>query len=183
MRRSRPNKGAVKREEEIRIGKMIRASTVRLIGGSGPPEIIPLEDAIKKAEDENLDLVQISTDQDIPAVKIVDYGKYRFNLLKRKKEAKKKQKVIVIKEVKMRPKIGKNDFNTKLRHTISFLNKGDKVKVTMMFRGRENAHKDFGLNIIENFKKDLTEHANIEKEPTMEGPNITMVVSPRKLKK
>jgi translation initiation factor IF-3 len=180
MRRSRPNKASLKKEDDIKIGNMIQAEQVRLVGITEQPEILTLKEALSKAEELELDLVQISPDQEIPVVKIVDFGKYRFELLKKKKEAKKKQKVVIVKEIKMRPKIGKNDYDTKVRQTMIFLEKGDKVKITMMFKGRENAHKELGMEVIENFKEELKNVAMMEKEPSLEGPNIIMVVSPKK---
>ncbi len=181
MRRSRSsNKPAPKKEDGIAVGSMIIAEQVRLIVEGGPPEIMHLNDALRRAEEAGLDLVQVSSSQDIPVVKIVDFGKFRFEHLKKQKEAKKKQKVITIKEVKMRPKIDTHDYETKKKQALGFLDKGDKVKVTMMFRGREMAHKELGFNVVEKFYQEIQDQCLLEKEAAMEGPNIIMVLAPKK---
>lgn len=181
MRRSKPvNKGPVKKDDGIQLNEMIKADKVRLVGEGREPEILSLQDALAKAEEEGLDLVQVSVSQDIPVVKIVDFGKYRFDFLKKQKEARKKQKVITVKEVKLRPKIDTHDFDTKKKKAISFIEKGDKVKVTMMFRGREMAHKELGFDVIGKLREEIQDLCQIEKEPSMEGPNIVMVLAPKK---
>lgn len=149
----------------------------------GEPEVMPLADALSKAEVEGLDLVQISKNQEIPIVKIMDYSKFRFEQIKKAKEAKKKQKVVHIKEVKMRPGVGEHDYEHKVKHAREFLEKGDKVKFTMVFRGREIVHTDIGMNILKNILKDLEDVSVIEKQPSHEGRNMTMILAPASMGK
>ncbi len=181
--RRRQNRGQVQsKEDDIRIGEFIQAKEVRLVVEDGPPEVVPLAEAIKKAEEQGLDVVQVSPDQEIPVVKIINYGKFKFDHLKKQKEAKKKQKVINIKEVKLRPKIDTHDYETKRNHAQKFLEKGDKVKVTVMFRGREMAHRDIGFTLINKFRSELEEYGTAEKDPQQEGPNLIMILNPKKKK-
>lgn len=161
-----------------RINEQIRAEKVRLVGESGGPRLVSAKEALDLARTNDLDLVEISPDQDPPVVKIIDYSKFRFEQIKKAKEAKKKQKIIHVKEIKMRPAIDSHDFAHKVRHARSFIEKGDKVKFTIMFRGREIVHNDLGFNIMENIKSDLEDIAIIEKNPSQEGRNITMVMAP-----
>lgn len=149
---------------------------VRLVGEGSEVKIIPTEEALKLARQRDLDLVEISPNQDPPVVKIIDYSKFKFELLKKSKEAKKKQKVIHIKEIKMRPNIDDHDFNHKMRHAKEFLDKGDKVKFTLMFRGREMAHPELGFVVMNKIREALGETVAVEKNPSQEGRNITMVV-------
>lgn len=157
---------------------MIRAREVRLVGDEGGPRVLPLDEAIKMAREQELDLVEISPNQDPPVVKIVDFSKFRFEQLKRAKEAKKKQKIVHVKEIKFRPSIDSHDFMHKVNHAREFLEGGDKVKFTIMFRGREIVHKDLGFKVMENVKNELRDMIQIEKDASQEGRNITMVVSP-----
>lgn len=157
---------------------MIRAREVRLVGGEEGPKVIPIEEAIRMAREQELDLVEISPNQDPPIVKIVDFSKFRFEQLKRAKEAKKKQKVVHVKEIKFRPAIDSHDFMHKVNHAREFLEAGDKVKFTIMFRGREIVHKDLGFKVMENVRNELKEMIQIEKDASQEGRNITMVVAP-----
>jgi len=151
---------------------------VRLVGEDGGPVIIPIEDAIAIARGKELDLVEISSNQDPPVVKVIDFSKYRFEQLKKAKEAKKKQKIIHVKEIKFRPSIDTHDYTHKVNHAREFLEKGDKVKFTLMFRGREIIHKDLGFKVMDNIKNDIQDIAQIEKAPSIEGRNITMIVTP-----
>ncbi len=125
------------------------------------------------------DLVEISQDQDPPVVKIVDYSKFKFETIKRAKEAKKKQKIIHVKEIKVRPGIDSHDFEHKVKHAREFLLKGDKVKVTLMFRGREMAHTSLGFDVMNKVQESLMDAANIEKPASQEGRNITMWLVPK----
>jgi translation initiation factor IF-3 len=125
------------------------------------------------------DLVEISQDQDPPVVKIVDYSKFKFETIKRAKEAKKKQKIIHVKEIKVRPGIDSHDFEHKVKHAREFLLKGDKVKVTLMFRGREMAHTSLGFDVMTKVQESLMDAANIEKPASQEGRNITMWLVPK----
>ncbi len=157
---------------------MIRAREVRLVGEEGGPQIVSLEAAISLAKERGMDLVEISPDQEPPVVKIVDYSKFRFEQVKRAKEAKKRQKVVHVKEIKLRPSIDSHDFFHKIQHAKEFLENGDKVKFTIMFRGREIVHKELGFNVMERVRGELGDTVQIEKDASQEGRNITMVVAP-----
>jgi translation initiation factor IF-3 len=157
---------------------MIRAREVRLVGEEDGPRVVPIEEALKMAREMELDLVEISPNQDPPVVKIVDFSKFRFEQIKRAKEAKKKQKIVHLKEIKFRPSIDSNDYTHKVNHAKEFLENGDKVKFTIMFRGREIVHKDLGFKIMDNVRSDLKDIVQIEKDASVEGRNITMVVAP-----
>ena len=162
-----------------RINEQITAANVRLVSDISS-EVVTLAFALKKAEEETLDLVEVSSGQDVPVVKIIDYGKYRFELLKKTREAKKKQHVITIKEIKLRPRIESNDYGIKLRQSIDFLTKGDKVKLTLRFKGREMAHTDLGMNIMNRFIDDLKECGIPEKSPAQDGKQIVVLINPSK---
>ena len=166
--------------EEYRINEEIHVEKVRLIGEEGEePRVIPIKEALEIAQSRDLDLVEISPNQDPPIVKIVDYSKFKFEQVKKAKEAKKKQKVIHVKEIKMRPAIDKHDFEHKVKHARDFLEKGDKVKFTLMFRGREMVHPDLGFEVMRRIKENLDEIAAVEKPAAQEGRNITMIMSLR----
>ena len=129
--------------------------------------------------DSGLDLVEISPHADPPVCKILDYGKYKYEAQKRKNEARKKQKVIEVKEIKMRPNIDVHDYDVKMRSIQKFLGEGDKVKVTMRFRGREMAHQELGMKVLERVRNDLGEAAKVEQLPKMEGRQMIMVMAPK----
>ena len=168
------------RSDEHKINNQIKAPKVRLVSEDAEAVVIDLEKALEMARKKELDLVEISPNQDPPIVKIIDYSKFKYNQLKKAKEAKKKQKVIQLKEIKMRPSIDPNDFNHKVKHAIEFLNGGDKVKFTLMFRGREMVHPELGFDVMRRVQESLGESVVIEKEPAQEGRNITMIVSHKK---
>jgi translation initiation factor IF-3 len=151
---------------------------VRLVGEEGGPRILPLEEALAIARSREMDIVEISPDQSPPVVKVIDFSKFRFEQIKKAREAKKKQKVIHIKEIKLRPSIDIHDYRHKVDHAKEFLAKGDKVKFTLMFRGREIVHNQLGFRVMDNIQKDLEGMVQIEKRPSIEGRNITMVVMP-----
>ncbi len=157
---------------------MIRAAEVRLVGGDEGPRVVPFAEALAMAREQEMDLVEISPNQDPPVVKIIDYSKFRFEQFKKAKEAKKKQKVIHVKEIKFRPSIDSHDFMHKVNHAREFLENGDKVKFTIMFRGREIVHKDLGFKVMDNVREELKDIIQIEKSASQEGRNITMVVAP-----
>ncbi len=144
--------------------------------------ILATNDALILAEDKGLDLVEVATDSKPPVCRIMDYGKFKYEQAKRVKKAKAKQHVTHLKEVKLRPKIEKHDFQFKLRHAIKFLVARDKVKVTVIFRGRELAHIDLGRKILDNFVKELVDHATVEVLPKMEGRNMSLVLAPKPVK-
>ncbi len=137
---------------------------------------------MKIAADKNLDLVNIAPQAKPPACKIMDYGKYRFELAKREKEAKKNQKQVETKEIRMSLNIDTHDLETKINHTIKFLNSGDKVKVSIRFRGREMAHTNLGIPLLGKFKEACQEFGTVEKEPKMEGRSLTMLITSKVLK-
>ncbi|EPG76221.1 translation initiation factor IF-3 [Leptospira fainei serovar Hurstbridge str. BUT 6] len=140
--------------------------------------IVGFEEALRKAKEENLDLVEVSGDQEIHVCKLIDYGKYKFELLKKSKEAKKKQHVINVKEVKIRPRIDQHDYEIKKRHAVEFLQKGDKVKVSLRFRGREMMHSELGMNVVNRMVEDLKGHGTPEREPVLDGRQIVVVITP-----
>jgi translation initiation factor IF-3 len=141
--------------------------------------VVPRNDAIARAMDAGLDLVEVSPNADPPVCKILDFGKFKYEEQKRKNEARKKQKVIEVKEIKLRPSIDDHDYDVKMRSMKSFIEEGDKVKVTMRFRGRELAHQELGMNVLMRVKDDLDAIAKIEAYPRMEGRQMTMVMSPK----
>ncbi|MCU0846775.1 MAG: translation initiation factor IF-3 [Spirochaetes bacterium] len=163
--------------DKFRINDEIRAKDVRLVGEGSEAIVLPTSQALEMAKERALDLVEISPNQEPPVVRIVDFSKFKFEQLKKAKEVKKKQKVIHVKEIKMRPNIDQHDFEHKVKHAISFLEKGDKVKFTLMFRGREMMHPDLGFDVMKRIQETLAETAQVEKRPSQEGRNITMVVS------
>ena len=141
--------------------------------------VIPTKEALAKAEDLDLDLVEMASNASPPVCKILDYGKLKYEDQKRKAEARKKQKTIDVKEIKMRPGIDTHDYDVKMRAMHRFLDDGDKVKVTLRFRGREMAHQDLGMNVLNRVKDDLEPLAKIEQYPRMEGRQMEMVLVPR----
>ena len=140
--------------------------------------VIPVKEALKTAEDNGLDLVEISPKSDPPVCKIMDYGKYKYQLEISEKLKKKKQSQIIIKEIKLRPKIDINDLNTKKRQIEKFLSSGYKVKITVMFRGREIVHKELGMNMLNKLVEELKDKGTMELEPKLDGYNIITILSP-----
>lgn len=164
-----------------RVNYEINAPEVRLIGMKGEQiGIITLESAISLAEEAEIDLVEIAPTAKPPVCRLMDYGKFRYQESKKKHEAKLKQKQVQIKEVKFRPNTDDSDYNIKLRNLIGFLAEGDKAKVTLRFRGREMAHQEFGIRLLERVKSDLDTYATVEQFPRMEGRQMVMVLSPKK---
>ena len=156
---------------------------MRLISAQGEQlGIMPLAEAMAKAGEADLDLVKISPNAVPPVCKLMDYGKYRFEQTKRDKEAKKNQRIVEIKEIRMSPGIDTNDFNVKVRNAQRFLSDGNRVKVTVRFRGREMAHTDIGKRLLEKFAEDCTEVATMDKEPKLDGRHMTMFLSCRQNK-
>ena len=136
-------------------------------------------DAIRKAEDFGLDLVEVQPNADPPVCKILDYGKFKYEAQKRANEARKKQKIIEVKEIKIRPNIDEHDYQVKMRNVQKFLNAGDKVKVTLRFRGREMAHQELGANVLTRVREETDEFAKVEAMPKMEGRQMIMVLAPK----
>jgi translation initiation factor IF-3 len=168
------------RERRTRVNRMIRISPVRVISDSGEQlGVLSIEDALAAAEERGLDLVEVAPTARPPVVKIMDYGKYKFEEAKAARAAKKKQHVIDIKEVKFRPGIDDHDFDFKTRHMREFLGEGDKVKVTMMFRGRQMARIDLGKAVLDRVAAALADIGKIEFDARLEGRNMTMVIAPK----
>ncbi len=154
---------------------------MRLIGVEGEQiGVVTLEVATSMADEAEIDLVEIAPTAQPPVCRLMDYGKFRYQESKRKHEAKLKQKQVQIKEVKFRPNTDDGDYNIKLRNLINFLAEGDKAKVTLRFRGREMAHQEFGIRLLERVRDDLAEYAVVEQWPRMEGRQMVMVLSPKK---
>jgi translation initiation factor IF-3 len=163
-----------------RVNRRIRIPQVRVINDDGEQlGVIPTSEALALAEERGLDLVEVSPKARPPVCKIMDYGKYMYQLNKRAKEAKKHQHVTVVKEVKMRPKIEPHDYDFKVRHARQFLGAGDKVKVTVIFRGRELAHKELGRRLMERAIEDLSDAASVEVAIRAEGRSMIMVLAPK----
>jgi len=141
--------------------------------------IVSLNEALQASLDAGLDLVEISPQAEPPVCKILDYGKFKYEEQKKKNEARKKQRIIEIKEVKLRPGIDDHDYDVKMRSMVRFLDEGDKVKVTMRFRGREMAHQELGMEVLMRVKTDLDEKSKIEQMPRMEGRQMIMVLAPK----
>jgi translation initiation factor IF-3 len=142
--------------------------------------IVATDEALEQAEDAGMDLVEIDANADPPVCRIMDYGKYKFELAKKQQAAKKKQKQIQVKEVKFRPGTDEGDYQVKLRNLKRFLEEGDKVKVTLRFRGRAMAHQELGLELLQRVEQDLEELASVDQRPKMEGRLMVMTMSPRK---
>ena len=165
--------------QESRINDAIRAPEVRLIGVDGSQlGIYSNSNAQKIAEDQNLDLVEIAPNAEPPVCRIMDYGKYKYEQAVKAKKARKNQTKVAVKEMKFRPKIDTGDYETKKRHVMRFLDSGAKVKITIMFRGREMAHPEIGLNMLEKLAEDLKDVATVEVPPKLEGRNMHMLVAP-----
>ena len=163
-----------------RVNEDIRVPQVRLIDQEGEMQgVMSARDALLRAYAVGLDLLEISPNADPPVCKILDFGKYKYELQKKKNEAKKKQRVIEIKEVKVRPNIDENDYQVKLRSMKSFIEEGDKVKVTLRFRGREMAHQDIGVKVLERIRTDMELATKVEQMPRMEMRQMVMVLSPK----
>jgi len=167
--------------QEPRYNERIRAREVRLVDADGSQVgIVSIEDALRRAQSRELDLVEVAPQATPPVCRIMDYGKFRYEESQRIKESRRKTVQITMKEVKFRPKIGKGDFDTKVRHMIEFLEEGHKVKVTLQFRGREVAHPELGSKILDAVLQQLDGLAKVDTHARLEGRNMTMVLSPDK---
>jgi translation initiation factor IF-3 len=168
-----------KQDKRNRLNRDITATEVRLIGADGEQVgIVSIEEALRTAADADLDLVEIVPNAEPPVCRIMDYGKFVFEAKKQKQEQRKKQKQVQVKEVKFRPGTDIGDYNIKLRNLRRFLEVGDKCKVTMRFRGREHAHRELGLALLERVESDLQDLSQVEQRPMMEGRQMVMVLSP-----
>ncbi|MBR7002559.1 MAG: translation initiation factor IF-3 [Neisseriaceae bacterium] len=168
-------------EKEARINGEITAKEVRLISKDGEQlGIVPLKVALRQADEADVDLVEIAPNAKPPVCKIMDFGKYRYEQSKKRDEARKKQKQVQIKEIKFRPGTDEGDYQIKMRNIRRFLADGDKVKVTLRFRGREMAHQNLGAKLLQRVEEDLTEEAQVEQRPKMEGRQMVMMIAAKK---
>jgi len=175
----RPHNAPPQRDTGPRVNDRIRDEELRLIGADGENVgVVSSRRAMEMAEEAGLDLVEISPNASPPVCKIMDYGKYKYEQQKRESEARKKQKIIEVKEVKFRPNTDTNDYDVKMRNVVKFLDNGDKVKITLRFRGREMAHQDLGRNLLERVAKDIDGVGKVENMPKMEGRQMIMIIGP-----
>ncbi|WP_319561808.1 translation initiation factor IF-3 [Marispirochaeta sp.] len=166
--------------KDLRINEQIRVREVRLIDGDGEQRgVLPVTEAIQLAQDAGLDLVEIAPNANPPVCKILDYGKYKFEQEKRNRESKKKQKLLKMKEIRMQPKIEKHDMEFKAKHIRTFLEEGNKVKVTVRFRGRELAHTELGRVVLEKILELLGDSFIVDRPPAMEGRFMSMILNPK----
>ncbi len=176
----RPHNAPPQRETGPRINDRIRAPEIRLIGAEGENVgVVTPARAMQMAEEAGLDLVEISPTAVPPVCKIMDFGKFKYETQKREAEARKKQKIIEIKEIKFRPGTDTHDYDVKMRSVVKFLEEGDKVKVTLRFRGREMAHQDLGLELLKRVEADVAEIGKIESFPRLEGRQMVMMIGPK----
>lgn len=175
----RPHNAPPPRDTGPRVNDKIRASEIRLIGADGENVgVVHPAKAMQLAEEAGLDLVEISPNATPPVCKIMDFGKFKYEQQKRESEARKKQKIIEVKEVKFRPNTDTHDYDVKMRNVVKFLENGDKVKVTLRFRGREMAHQNLGRELLERVAEDVKELGKIENMPKMEGRQMIMMIGP-----
>lgn len=169
-----------KKDDGPRINSAITVDEVRLVDEEGQMHgVVALAKALQMAEDAGLDLVEVSPNAEPPVCKILDYGKYKYEQQKKANEARKKQKTVDVKEVKMSPRIEKNDYDVKMRNAKRFLEQGNKVKVSMRFRGREMAHQEIGRELFAKMVEEFGEDINVELQPKMEGRQMVMIVAPK----
>ena len=163
-----------------RVNEMINAESVRVVGADGEMVgVISIQEGIEIVLDASLDLVEVSPNADPPVCKVLDYGKYKYEEQKKRTEARKKQKIVEVKEIKMRPSIDVHDYDVKMRNARRFLGHEDKVKFTIRFRGREMAHQKLGMEVLNRIRADLEEEVKIELFPRMEGRMMIMIVAPK----
>ena len=166
---------------ETRVNERIRVPEVRLIGPGGEQVgIVRIEDALRVAADADLDLVEVAPDAKPPVCEIMDYGKFKYETAQKARESRKNQQQTVVKEQKLRPKIDSHDYETKKGHVVRFLKAGDKVKITIMFRGREQSRPELGFNLLKKLADDVAEDGYIESAPKQDGRNMTMVLAPHR---
>ena len=171
---------APKDQDGPRVNTEIDARSIRLIDADGEMVgVVSLREGLDMAAEVGLDLVEVSPNADPPVCKILDFGKFKYEAQKKKNEARKKQKVIEVKEVKLRPNIDDNDYEVKMRAMRKFLGEGDKVKITLRFRGREMAHQHLGMAVLDRVREQIEDLAKIESLPRMEGRQMVMIVAPR----
>ena len=164
---------------EVRINDRIRAREVFLVGAEGEQlGVRPLPEALAQSREQELDLVEVAPNANPPVCRIMDYGRYVYEQEQRRRQSKRKATNVVIKEMKFRPKIDEHDYTTKMKHVVRFLGEGNKVKLTIMFRGREMAHPELGMKILRRVADDVAEFAQVESDPRQDGRNMTMVLHP-----
>lgn len=167
-------------EKRVRVNEQIRISPVRVVDEEGEQlGILQLDEALATADDRGLDLVEVAPDARPPVCRIMDYGKYRYQLSRKQREARKKQHQVHLKEVKFRPGTEDHDFEFKVRHARRFIEEGNKVKVTVMFRGRQISHPEVGRDVLERVANALEDEAKVESSPSMDGRTLTMILAPK----
>jgi len=165
--------------KQLRVNERIRAKEVRLVGEKGEQlGIMPLSQALETARRHNLDLVEVAPTATPPVCRLLEYGKYKYEQAKKEREARRSQRVVLLREVRLRPKIGDHDFEAKARTARKLLEGGDKVKVTILFRGREVTHPEIGLKLLQRMVESLSEVASLEKPPSMDGKRMSLILSP-----
>jgi translation initiation factor IF-3 len=175
-----PTGGVIISKEQQQVNDAIRAREVRLIGANGEQlGIQPLREALRMAQEQNLDLVNVAPQAKPPVCRIMDYGKYRYEQSKREKEARRNQKIVQLKEVRLSPSIEDHDVQTKLKNVVKFLEQGDKVKLSIRFRGREITHQDLGRRVLVRMAKEVKEISDIERQPKLEGRQMIMILTPK----
>jgi translation initiation factor IF-3 len=165
--------------KEFRVNEKIRVKEVRLIEGEGEQRVVSIMDALQMAREQNLDLVEVAPNSVPPVCKIMDFGKFKFEQEKKLRDAKKNQKVVQLKEVRMQPKIERHDIEFKVKHILEFLGEGDKIKVTIRFRGREMAHPELGRKVLDKVLEMLEGQYVMESLPKMEGRLMSMLINPK----
>jgi translation initiation factor IF-3 len=176
----RPHRAPPPTKDGPRTNTEIRVREVQLIDQDGQNHgVTPIQDALRIAQEAGLDLVEISPNAEIPVVKIMDFGRFKYQSQKKAAEARKKQKTVEVKEIKMRPNIDTHDYDVKMKAMRRFFEEGDKVKVTLRFRGREMAHQELGMKLLDQVKEETQTEAKVEAEPRLEGRQMTMVLAPR----
>lgn len=172
--------GAQRNSDAARVNDRIRAREVRLIGAKGNQEgVVPIADALKKAVEEGLDLVEVAPQANPPVCRIMDYAKFLYAKAKQERESRQHQRATQLKELRFRPQIDEHDYQTKFRNLVKFLKRGNKVKVTLVFRGREMAHQEFGHRLLGRLKEEIAEFAQVERAPAQEGRFVFMTLAPR----
>jgi translation initiation factor IF-3 len=167
-------------KQRVRINEQIKVPEVRLIGADGQQVgVMPTKEALAQAQEANLDLVEVAPQATPPVCRIMDYGKYKYQQSKKQQEARRRQTTIQVKEIKVRPKIEEHDMAFKMRNARRFLGEGDKVKISVIFRGREIAHTDRGFRLLAQISETLGDIATVEQHPKLEGRNLSMIVSPK----
>jgi translation initiation factor IF-3 len=171
---------AIQKQQRVRINEQIRVPEVRLIGVDGQQVgVMPTKEALAYAAEAHLDLVEVAPQASPPVCRVMDYGKYKYQQSKKQQEARRRQTTIQVKEIKVRPKIEEHDMGFKMRNARRFLEDGDKVKISVIFRGREIAHTDRGFKLLAQISEMLADVATVEQNPRLEGRNLSMIVTPK----